>query len=206
MRTLKAATFVTLDGVMQAPGGPGEDDEGGFQHGGWQGAFGDEVTGQAIGKFMDKPFDLLLGRKTYDIFNGYWPHQSDPIAEKFARAHKYVASRTLDKADWAPSSVIKDVPGELAKLKAGSGPELHVWGSGNLMQTLLRHGLVDEFHLLTYPVLLGSGKKLFADGTVPVSMKVVESKVSPNGVVIATYKPAGEVRYMTVGEEAETQA
>jgi dihydrofolate reductase len=200
MRELKVNMFLTLDGVMQAPGGPEEDKESGFKHGGWQGAFGDEATGEAIGKLMDAPFDLLLGRKTYDIFNGYWPHQSDPIAEKFARCHKYVASRTLDKAEWEPSTVIKDVPGELAKLKAGTGPELQTWGSGNLIQTLLKHGLVDEFRLLTYPVLLGSGKKLFAEGTMPVSLKVVDSMVSPKGVVIVTYRPAGEVTYMTVGE------
>jgi dihydrofolate reductase len=206
MREIKVNMFVTLDGVMQAPGGPGEDDEGGFKHGGWQGAFGDEVTGEAIGRLMDAPFDLLLGRKTYDIFNGYWPHQSDPIAEKFAQAHKYVASRKLDKAEWQPSTVIKDVPGELAKLKAADGPELQTWGSADLIQTLLKHGLVDEFRLLIYPLVLGSGKKLFAEGTMPVSMKVVDSLVSPKGVVIVKYRPAGEVVYMTVGEEEPAKA
>jgi dihydrofolate reductase len=149
---------------------------------------------------MDKPFDMLLGRKTYQIFNGYWPHQKDEIAEKFGRAHKYVASRTLDKVEWAPGTLIKDAASEVAKLKEGSGPEIQMWGSGNLIQTLLKHGLVDEFHVLRYPVLLGSGKKLFEDGAEPVAMEVVESKVTPKGVVIATYKPGGEVVYQTVGE------
>lgn len=205
MRELKVTTFVTLDGVMQAPGGPEEDKESGFEHGGWQGAYSDETLGEEVMRFMDRPFDLLLGRTTYDIFSAYWPHQSGPIAEKFAGAHKYVASRTLDRLEWAPSRLIRDVPGEVAALKAGTGPELQVYGSGDLLQTLLKHGLVDEFHLMIYPILLGSGKKLFAEGTVPVAMQVVDAVVSPRGIVIATYRPAGEVVYTTVGEEAAAQ-
>ena len=206
MRTLKVTMFVTLDGVIQAPGGPDEDKEGDFEHGGWQGAHSDETIGEEVMRFMDNPFDLLLGRKTYDIWNAFWPHHTGPIAEKFARAHKYVASRTLDEAEWAPSTLIKDVPGEVAKLKAGSGPELHVYGSANLIQTLLKHGLIDEFHLMIYPVLLGDGKKLFAEGTLPMGMQVVDSKISPRGIVIATYKPAGDLVYTTMGEEAEARA
>lgn len=205
MRKIKAMTFVTLDGVMQAPGGPEEDKDGGFQHGGWQGAYFDEETGEEIDRFMDTPFDMLLGRKTYDIFSAYWPHQTGDIAEKFGRAHKYVASRTLDRVEWEPSTLIKDAAKEVAKVKAGSGPEIHVWGSADLIQTLQKEGLVDEFHVLIYPLLLGSGKKLFPDGTAPVGMKVTDSKVSPKGVVIATYEPAGEVQYVDMGAaEAES--
>ncbi|MEO8456971.1 MAG: dihydrofolate reductase family protein [Chloroflexota bacterium] len=206
MRKLTAMTFVTLDGVMQAPGAPDEDGEDGFKHGGWQGHYSDEASGEAIMQFMDKPFDLLLGRKTYDIFNAYWPHQKGEIAEKFGRAHKYIASRTLDKVEWLPGTLIKDAAADVTNLKAGSGPDIQIWGSGNLIQTLLKRGLVDEFHVLRYPVLLGRGKKLFEDGAGPLAMEVVDSKVTPKGIVIATYKPAGEVVYMTIGDEVASES
>ncbi len=201
MRKLRVNTFLTLDGVMQAPGGPGEDDEAGFSHGGWQANYSDDTVGEAMGAFMGVPFDLLLGRKTYDIFAGYWPnHPGDP-GDKLNNARKYVASRTLDKVDWQNSMLIKgDVAKEVAKLKEQDGPEIHVYGSGDLAQTLLKNSLVDELHLLIYPLLLGTGKRLFADGTVPTSLKVTDSKLSSTGIVFAKYEPAGEIIYGTVGD------
>jgi dihydrofolate reductase len=195
MRRLVVSTFLTLDGVMQAPGGPGEDDSGGFTHGGWSVRYWDEHMGQVMGAAMSTPFDLVLGRRTYDIFAAYWPHAPEEAGAKpLNDATKYVASRSRPTLEWAGSVLIKgDAAEGVAALKEGDGPELQVHGSGNLVQTLLRHHLVDEFRLWVFPVVLGSGKRLFADGTVPTGLSLVDSTVSTTGVVIGTYEPAGEV-------------
>ena len=201
MRKLRATTFVTLDGVMQAPGGPGEDDEGGFRHGGWSVNFFDDQVGEAMGAFMGVPFDLVLGRRTYEIFSSYWPTASEEEGAKpLNDATKYVASRGRPQLDWERSVLLEgDVAEAVARLKQGDGPELQVHGSGNLLQTLLRHGLVDEFQVLTFPVVVGEGKRLFAEGTIPAALKLVESRVSPSGVVIGRYEPAGELVTGTFG-------
>ncbi|HET9758460.1 MAG TPA: dihydrofolate reductase family protein [Nocardioidaceae bacterium] len=195
MRKLVVSTFLTLDGVMQAPGGPGEDDSGGFTHGGWSVRYWDEHMGQVMGAAMSTPFDLVLGRRTYDIFAAYWPHAPEEAGAKpLNDATKYVASRSRPTLEWAGSVLIEgDAAEGVAALKEGEGPELQVHGSGNLVQTLLRHHLVDEFRLWVFPVVLGSGKRLFADGTVPTGLSLVDSTVSTTGVVIGTYEPAGEV-------------
>jgi dihydrofolate reductase len=195
MRQLKVTTFLTLDGVMQGPGGPGEDDEGGFAHGGWSVNLWDDQVGEAMDRFMKPPFDLVLGRKTYDIFAAYWPTAPEAEGSKpLNDATKYVASRSRPRLEWDRSVLLDgDVAEAVAALKQEDGPELQAHGSGNLSQTLMRHGLIDEFHLLVFPVVLGSGKRLFADGTVPSALRLVESSVSPSGVVIGRYQPAGDV-------------
>ncbi len=195
MRELIVNTFLTLDGVMQAPGGPGEDDSGGFTHGGWSVNYWDDMMGEVMGAAMSASFDLVLGRRTYDIFAAYWPHHPDaPGAENLNDGTKYVASRSRPTLDWSGSVLIEgDVAEGIASLKAGDGPELQVHGSGNLIQTLLRHDLIDRFRLWVFPLVIGSGKRLFADGTVPAGLKLVDSTVSTTGVVIGTYEPAGEI-------------
>ena len=195
MRKLIVSTFLTLDGVMQAPGGPGEDDSDGFGLGGWSVNYWDEQMGQVMGEAMSAPFDLVLGRKTYDIFAAYWPHAPEEAGAKpLNEATKYVASRGHPTLDWRESILIEgDAADGIAALKKEQGPELQVHGSGNLIQTLLRHGLVDQYRLWVFPLVLGSGKRLFADGAVPAALKLVESTVSTTGVVMATYEPAGEV-------------
>ena len=195
MRKLTVNTFLTLDGVMQAPGGPEEDTEGGFEFGGWSVNYWDDKMGQVMDEVMGKPFDLLLGRKTYEIFAAYWPNASDDLGAKpLNDATKFVASRTLRSLDWGPSVLIEgDVAESVATLKKEEGPELQVHGSGDLIQTLLRHELVDEFRLWTFPVVVGSGKRLFSDGTIPAGLKLVDSTVSSTGVMIGTYVPAGEL-------------
>lgn len=195
MRKLVVSTFMTLDGVMQAPGGPGEDDSGGFAYGGWSVHYWDEQMGQVMGAAMSTPFDLLLGRRTYDIFAAYWPDAPEEAGAKpLNDATKYVASRGRPTLGWSRSVLIEgDVAEGVAALKQEDGPELQVHGSGNLVQTLLRHGLVDEFRLWVFPLVLGSGKRLFAEGTVPAGLRLVDSTVSTTGVVIGTYVPAGEV-------------
>jgi len=195
MRKLMVGTFLTLDGVMQAPGGPEEDTSGGFAHGGWSVNYWDELMGRIMSEQMGQPFDLLLGRKTYDIFAAYWPHATEEAGAKpLNDATKYVASRSHRPLDWGPSVLIEgDAAESIAALKRGDGPELQVHGSGNLIQTLLRNNLVDEFRLWTFPVVIGSGKRLFSDGTIPAALKLVDSKVSTTGVVIGTYEPAGEI-------------
>jgi dihydrofolate reductase len=195
MRKLIVSTFVTLDGVMQAPGGPEEDAEGGFAYGGWSVNYWDDRMGEVMGEAMSKPFDLLLGRKTYDIFAAFWPNASDDAGGKpLNDATKYVASRSQPTLAWGPSVLIEgDAAEGVAALKNGNGPALQVHGSGNLIQTLLRHNLVDEFRLWVFPVVIGSGKRLFADGTIPAGLKLVDSKISTTGVVIGTYEPAGEL-------------
>ncbi|HKG19856.1 MAG TPA: dihydrofolate reductase family protein [Candidatus Limnocylindrales bacterium] len=198
---LRSTTFLTLDGVMQAPGGPGEDEEGGFSKGGWSVNFFDDEVGEAMDTFMSVPFDLVLGRKTYDIFAAYWPNASpEDAAKPLNAATKYVASRGRPNLSWERSVLLEgDVAQAVAGLKQEDGPELQVHGSGDLLQTLIREGVVDEFQLLVFPVLVGSGKRLFAQGTVPASLKLIESRVSPSGVFIGRYQPAGELVTGTFG-------
>jgi dihydrofolate reductase len=186
-------TFVTLDGVMQAPGGPEEDPSGGFRHGGWSFHYWDQLMDDVMTGVMGHPFDLLLGRRTYEIFAAFWPTSTGDGAKPLNDATKYVASHHDRSLDWGPSVLVRDVPSEVAALKRGDGPEIQVHGSGNLLQTLLHEGLLDELKVWTFPVLLGEGKRLFADGTVPGGLRLTDSKVSPSGVVIATYEPAGEI-------------
>ncbi len=195
MRKLIVSTFLTLDGVMQAPGGPDEDASSGFTHGGWSTGYWDDQVGQFMSELMSTPFDLVLGRKTYDIFAAYWPHASEEDGAKpLNDATKYVASRSHPTLDWSKSVLIEgDTADAIAALKQEDGPELQVHGSGDLIQTLLRHNLVDQFHLLIFPVIIGSGKRLFADGTIPSGLKLVDSKVSATGVMMGTYEPAGDI-------------
>jgi dihydrofolate reductase len=206
MRKVLVTTFLTLDGVMQAPGGPEEDPSGGFAHGGWSVNYWDDQMSQEMAEFMRGPFDLLLGRKTYEIFAAYWPHSTEPGADALNSARKHVVSTTLRSVDWSNSTLIKgDVKAYAANLKKQSGPEIQVHGSGQLIQTLLQQDLVDEFHLLIFPIVLGSGKRLFADGTIPAAFKSVDVKTSSTGVIIATYQRAGAVKYGTYApEEAPT--
>jgi len=198
MRELIVNTFVTLDGVMQAPGGPEEDSEGSFDHGGWSFGYWDEQMQSKMGELMGKPFDLVLGRKTYEIFASYWPdHADEPGAEPLNKATKHVASTTLKQLDWENSQLIEgDVPAGVRALKEQDGPELQVHGSGNLIQTLLQHeGLIDEFRVLTFPLVLGKGKRLFDGGTIPAGMEVTSSETSSTGVVMATYRPGAAIKY-----------
>jgi dihydrofolate reductase len=196
MRKLVINTFLSLDGVMQGPGGRGEDDTGGFTHGGWSVNYWDDVMNEDMSSFMGKPFEMLLGRRTYEIFAAYWPHADVPGADSINSAPKHVASRTLERTDWQNSTRIEgDVAEYVRNLKDRPGPEIQVHGSGNLMQTLLRNDLIDEFRLWTFPVLLGSGKRLFADGTTPAGLRLVDSKTSTTGVILATYERAGDIDY-----------
>ncbi|MCX9074452.1 MAG: dihydrofolate reductase family protein [Candidatus Methanoperedens sp.] len=196
MRKLVVSTFITLDGVMQAPGGPEEDPTGGFTYGGWSFNYWDDMMGQVMGESMAKPSELLLGRKTYEIFAAHWPYiKDDPVADKLNSVKKYVVSRTLDEASWNNSTLITgNVVQAIRNLKEQKGPEIQVHGSGNLIQTLLKHDLIDEFRLWIFPVTIGKGKRLFGDGTQPASLKLIDSKTSTTGVIIATYEPAGELK------------
>jgi len=196
MRKLMVSAFMTLDGVVQAPGGPGEDDDGGFAWGGWSFPYWDDVMDQTMGEMMSVPFDLVLGRRTYDVFAAYWPTAPEEAGGKpLNDATKYVASRGHPNLTWERSVLLEgDVAERIAELKASDGPELQVHGSGNLIQTLMRSGLIDEYRLWMCPVLLGSGKRLFADGTTPAGLKLIDSKVSGSGVVIGTYEQAGPVQ------------
>ncbi len=195
MRRLMVTTFLTLDGVMQGPGGPREDDSGGFTLGGWSVNYWDERMREFMTQTMSVPFDLLLGRRTYEIFSGYWPNAPEEAGSKpLNDATKYVVSRGRPTLDWKESVLIEgDAAEGIAALKESDGPELEVHGSGNLIQTLLRHGLVDEFRLWVFPVVIGSGKRLFGDGAIPAGLRLVDSTVSTTGVVIGTYEPAGEL-------------
>jgi dihydrofolate reductase len=195
MRKLIVSTFLTLDGVMQAPGGPGEDDSGGFAHGGWSVNYWDEQMGQVMGAALSRRFAMVLGRKTYDIMAAFWPHATEEAGAKpLNEATKYVASRSHPALEWSNSVLIEgDAAEGLVELKKEDGPELQVHGSGNLIQSLLRHELIDEFRLWTFPVVVGRGKQLFSDGTIPAGLKLVDSTVSSTGVVIGTYVPAGEI-------------
>lgn len=195
MRKLIVLSFITLDGVMQAPGAPEEDTSGGFKFGGWSVPYFDDFLGKTMDGQMDHPFDLLLGRKTYDIFASYWPQAKDETGRVINEATKYVVSHRPVDTDWKTTVRIDgDAVAKIKELKAGDGPELQVHGSGNLIQTLLKHDLVDELWLKTFPVVLGTGKRLFADGTMPAGFRVVQSSVSPSGVVVASYARAGDVK------------
>lgn len=189
--------FVTLDGVMQAPGGPEEDPSGDFRYGGWTVPYFDDFAGKIMDEQTGHPFDLLLGRKTYEIFASYWPLQdekTEPFAAQSNKARKYVASHSPLKPEWQNSVLLEgDVVSAIRKLKEMDGPELQVYGSGNFIQTLLKHDLVDELWLKIFPITLGSGKRLFAEGAIPAAFTLVESQTSPKGVIFASYKRAGEV-------------
>src|SRR5437763_565780 len=193
MRKIISITQVTLDGVMQGPGGPEEDPSSGFTQGGWAMRFVDEAARQVIDETIAGQFDLLLGRRTYQIWAGYWPHQGDnPIGQAFNKATKYVATRTLDRLDWKTSQRLSgDVVDELRRLKASEGPPLHVWGSSVLLQTLIAADLVDEYRLWVFPVVLGKGKRLFESGVPPRGFSLVATKSTPSGVLVVTYRPAG---------------
>jgi len=207
MRQLTINTFLTVDGVMQAPGGPEEDPTNGFTHGGWSVNYWDGVMGRNMDEFMGHPFDLLLGRKTYEIFAAHWPHvTNDPAADALNNATKYVASRTLSEVEWQNSQLIRgDVAQEVAKLKRGNGPEIQVHGSANLLQTLLKNELIDVYRLWIFPLVLGTGKRLFADGTIPGALKLVDSKTSTTGVIIATFEPAGAIEYGSFALDQPTE-
>jgi len=198
MRKIIALEFVTLDGVMQAPGGPEEDTSGGFTYGGWTVPYSDEFSGEMIAKQMSGPFELLLGRKTYEIFASYWPKQDEKtsqIAAKFNNNKKYVASHSSPRLDWSNSILLQgDVVQELKKIKEQDGPDLHVYGSSNFLQTLLKNDLVDELWLKIFPVTLGIGKRLFGEGTIAAAFTLQESKTSPLGVLFASYARAGDVK------------
>jgi dihydrofolate reductase len=210
MRKIIVLTFMSLDGVMQAPGGPDEDPTGGFGHGGWVVPYFDDFLGTVMDQQMSKPFDLLLGRRTYEIFAAYWPYvktEGDLIAAGLNRARKYVASKTLHQLAWRHSELIKgDAATAIAKLKEQDGPEIQVHGSSGLIQTLLKHDLVDELWLKIFPITLGKGKRLFGEGTVPAGFKLQESGVSPQGVIVASYRRAGEVRTGSFEPGAPTEA
>ncbi len=201
MRKIIANTFVTLDGVMQAPGGPEEDPTGGFRHGGWSVGYWDGMMAKTMGELIAEPFDLLLGRKTYEIFAAHWPYvKNDPdklnamAADRLNGARKYVVSRTLQEAGWANSTLVRgDVVKEIVKLKREDGPGIQIHGSGNLIQTLLKHDLIDEFRVWIFPLTLGGGKRLFGDGTMSAGLKLKDCKVSTTGVIIATYERSGDV-------------
>jgi dihydrofolate reductase len=198
MRKVVVGTFLTVDGVMQAPGGPEEDREGGFEHGGWSVNYWDDVMGQRIAESTLQAGALLLGRKTYEIFAAHWPHvgDDDPVAAKLNSVPKYVASRTLDEATWNNSTLIEgEVAEAVARLKEEPGGEIQVTGSGELIQTLIEHDLVDEYRLWIFPLVLGEGKRLFARGTIPAALKLVDTTTSSTGVLIHTYERAGEVQY-----------
>jgi dihydrofolate reductase len=196
MRKIIVLTFMTLDGVMQAPGGPEEDASGGFKYGGWSFPYFDEFMGKVMGEQLNKPFDLLLGRKTYDIFAAYWPHHNDEFPG-INQATKYVASRKPQKFTWEKSVLLQgDIVESIKMLKAEDGPDLQVHGSGDFIQTLLRHDLIDELWLKIFPIILAKGKRLFSEGAIPASFALIDSQVSPKGVIVASYRRAGEI---TVG-------
>lgn len=181
---------------MQAPGGPKEDTSGDFKHGGWSVGYWDDFMGNVMNAQMADQFDLLLGRKTYEIFAAYWPNaKNEPLAERLNQAKKYVASKTISKLEWNNSTLIAgDLSEEIKKLKNSDGPEIQVHGSSNLIQTLLKNDLLDEFRLKIFPVTIGSGKRLFGDGTIPASFKLTDSKISATGIIVATYVRDGEIK------------
>ena len=202
MRKLVVLTFTTLDSVMQAPGGPDEDVSDGFEHGGWMVGYWDDELAEVMGESMTPPFDLVLGRKTYEIMARHWPHSDEPGADLMNRATKHVASTTLTQLDWQNSTLIEpNVVEGIHALKAEDGPELQVHGSANLIQTLLEHGLVDEFRLKVFPLVLGSGKRLFGDGTVPAGFEVASARVLSSGVIVANYRTGAEIRYGSFAAE-----
>lgn len=204
MRKLMVTTFVSLDGVMQAPGGPDEDREDGFEHGGWAVPYMDQRVIDLMAAATSRASALLLGRKTYEIFAATWPlaEPDDAIGARMNSLDKYVASRTLDAVSWQNSTLLAvDVAKAVAELKQGEGGEIQVHGSGELIQNLIKHDLVDEFHLLVFPVLLGSGKRLFGGGTIPASLRLIAITAMDTGVVISTYARSGKVEYGAMGPE-----
>ena len=193
MRKIIVLEHISIDGVIQAPGGPEEDTSDGFAYGGWIAPYSDEIGGTALRKQMNMPFDLLLGRKTFDIWEPFWPKHADEWPG-VNRATKYVASNTRTSSEWQPSVFLNgDITEKITKIKQQQGPDLHVWGSGNLIQTLIKQDLVDAFWLMIYPITLGGGKQLFADGTIPAAFKVTESQVASNGVIVMNYERAGAI-------------
>jgi dihydrofolate reductase len=197
MRKLIVTTFLTLDGVMQAPRGPGEDPSGGFNPEGWSVNYWDDMMGETMNEWPSKPFAMVLGRKTYDIMTAYWPNVPEETGAKtLNEATKYVVSRSPRSLDeWANSLLIQgEATDGISALKKEDGPELQVHGSSNLIQSLIRNNLVDEYRLWIFPVVVGPGKRLFDDGTIPAALKLVDTKVSTTGVVIGTYEPAGELK------------
>jgi dihydrofolate reductase len=210
MRKLMVGTFVTLDGVMQAPGGPDEDRDGGFTYGGWMVPFIDDMILRVMTDWVGRADGLLLGRRTYEIFAASWPYASadDPIAAKLNSVRKYVASRTLKRVDWNNSTLLTgDIADAVRKLKGEPGGELQVHGSGELIQTLLRHDLVDELRIWFFPVLLGTGKRLFGEGTVPAGLRLIETQTSSTGAVLQVHQAAGKPSYgsFEVAEAAAAQ-
>jgi dihydrofolate reductase len=208
MRKIVAATFVSLDGVMQAPGGPQEDPAGGFKFGGWTFHYWDDAMGAVMGETFSKPYALLLGRKTYDIFAAHWPHQKDdPIAESFNAVTKYVATHRPDSLSWHNSqSLGPDAVATLRKLKTEDGPDLLLQGSSDLIQTLLAHDLIDEISLLIFPLVLGKGKRLFGEGTMPAAFKLTRSQASSTGVIMASYGRSGEIKVGSFAPEKLSEA
>ena len=207
MRKLVVGTFLTLDGVMQAPGGPNEDREGGFRHGGWLVPYFDEKFGEIMTEWTKRAGAFLLGRKTYEIFAASWPKSTDPadeIATALNTRPKFVASRTLDKVNWNNSRLLKgDVAEEVAKLKVQEGGEIQVHGSGDLLQTLLKHNLFDTLRIWQFPVVIGAGKRLFGEGTIPGSFRLVDTQQTTAGAVLHVYERAGGLKYgeVEVGQE-----
>ena len=193
MRKIIVLEHISLDGVIQAPGGPKEDTSGGFKNGGWVAPFSDPILGTSLDKQMNKPFDLLLGRKTFEIWEAYWPQHGDSWPGVNV-ATKYVASNTMTSSDWQPSVFLSgDIAEKITSIKEQPGPDLHVWGSGNLIQTLLKHDLIDNFWLMIYPLTLGKGKRLFANGTMPMAFQVTENTPTPCGVIVVNYERAGSI-------------
>jgi dihydrofolate reductase len=194
MRKIIVISFITLDGVIQGPGSPTEDTSDNFTYGGWTAPYSDDILSNTMRKQMGNPSDLLLGRITYEIFASYWPYHEE-LWPGIKEATKYVASSTLTKLEWNNSVLLMgNVPDEIKKLKQQDGPDLKVWGSGNFVQTLLKHDLIDEFWLKIYPITLGMGKRLFAEGTIPAAFTLYESKTSPSGVIIASLTRAGKIK------------
>ena len=204
MRTIRIIEHISLDGVIQGPGGPEEDTGNGFNHGGWAFPFHDEQAGAAIVAAQGQGFDLLLGRKTYDIFAGYWPKQAGPMADSLNGAKKFVATHRPDSLGWGPvESLGTDVAAGIGKVKQAVGPDLIVWGSSTLTPMLIAKGLADEVVLLVFPVMIGRGKRIFSDGVDPSALKLIESKATPEGVVISTYRPVGAMRTGTFPDQPE---
>jgi dihydrofolate reductase len=201
MRNIKIIEHISLDGVIQAPGGPEEDADSGFQHGGWSAPHHDAEAGKAIMEAHGDAFDLLLGRRTYDIFSGFWPKApKSPMADSLNAATKYVATHRSKSLEWGPAEDLgADIVEGVRRVKAKQGPHLIVWGSSTLTPVLLEHSLADEVVLLVFPVLLGTGKRFFAEGTPPRELNLVSTKAVPSGVVISTYKPGGPLRTGTMG-------
>jgi dihydrofolate reductase len=205
MRILAVNTFMSLDGVMQSPGGPDEDPTGGFEYGGWGVNYFDDEMMRRMAE--SGPYELLLGRGTYEIFAAHWPHDEGPIADQLNSTRKHVASTTLKRLDWNNSTLITgDVADYVRALKSQDGPEIQVHGSPGLIQTLLRHDLIDEYRLWIFPLVLGTGKRFFGDGTIPAGLRLVDSQVSKSGVTINTYARAGEIKPGSFEFEEPTEA